>query len=197
MKYFPRKKQRFIYLVNENSSPIKIEEIKSINEYATLEYEKVEYLGNDEPITYDRCTLYNFENNIKKNLLMPNRCKKMPTSIIIQPYSAIKFSINLNPNINDNTKIKGKNTIIYNNNSKFVIENTAYIFKGSFEIIQNNIKFEPAFPSIVQKIFIECQNTMELPISLYTAKSTDDRIIASLIIYEIFSEKKTKIYLFS
>ena len=123
---------------------------------------------------------------------MPNRCKKMSTSIIIQPYSAIKFSINLNPNINDNTKIKGKNTIIYNNNSKFVIENTAYIFKGSFEIIQNNIKFEPAFPSLVQKIFIECQNTMELPISLYTAKSTDDRIIASLIIYEIFSEKKTK-----
>ena len=158
----------------------------------TLEYENVEYLGNEEPNTYDKCSLYNFANNIKQNILMPSMCKKKSTSITIQPYSAIKFSINLNPNINDNKDIKGKSTIIYNNNSKFVIDNIAHIFKGSFEIIQNNIKFEPAFPSLVQQIFIECQNTMELPISLFTVKSTDERIIPSLLIYEIFSENKTK-----
>ena len=173
---FGLKKQRFIFLVNENSSPVKIEEIKNSNELVTLEYENVEYLGNEEPNTYDKCSLYNFANNIKQNILMPSMCKKKSTSITIQPYSAIKFSINLNPNINDNKDIKGKSTIIYNNNSKFVIDNIAHIFKGSFEIIQNNIKFEPAFPSLVQQIFIECQNTMELPISLFTVKSTDERI---------------------
>ena len=190
--YFPVKKQRFLYLINENSSPVKIEKIHSYNEIITLGFENIEYLGNDDPPLYDRNKLKYLESNIIKNLKIKNKSNKLSTSIIIEPFTAIRLSINLRPFMDDNLSIKGKNTILYNNNSKFIIDNKAQVLKGSFDIFQSNIKFEPAFPGLVQSINIYCHNTMEIPISLYSVKSTDDRIIPSFLTYDVPSNNKTK-----
>ena len=189
---FSIKKKKFIYLVNENSSPIKIEQIKSINNVITLGYENIEYLGNDEPPKYDKTKLANLENNIKNNLKITNKKKKISTEIIIHPCSAIKFSINLNPYFNNNIQAKGKNTIIYNNNSKFIIDNIADISNRSFDIVQKNIKFEPTFPSLVQSILIEYENTLDINVTIHSVKSSDDRIITTLLEYKSLPNNKSK-----
>ena len=189
---FGIKKQRFLFLINENSSPLHIRQINCDNELITLGFENIEYLGNGNSPIYDKNKLAGLENVLLKNLKIKNKSSKEPTSIIIYPYSAIKFSINLNANIQDTISIKGKNTIVYNNNSKFIIDNTAQIYKGSFDIIQSSIKFEPAFPGLIQTIIIECQNTMEIPISIYSATCLDPRVVPSLLTHDILSDNKTK-----
>ena len=186
------KKQKFFFLINENSSPIRIDKIFTNNEMFVIGFDNIEYVGNDISPQYDKSKLKNLEFYVSKNLKIKNKANKYTTAIILEPYTAIKFSINLKPSIDDNISIKGKNTIIYNNNSRFVIDNTAQIIKGSFDIIQTNIKFEPSFPGLVQSIDIYCQNSLEIPISLYNASSSDERIVASLLTYNVSSNNKTK-----
>ena len=190
--FFSIKKQKFFFLINENSSPIQIRQINCDNEFITLDFENIEYLGNGNPPQIDNNKLSNLGEILLKNLKIKNKSDKESTSIIINPYSAIKFSINFNCNIKETLLIRGKNTIVYNKNSKFVINNTAQTFKGSFDIIQSSIKFEPAFPGLIQTIIIECQNTMEIPISLYSAHCPDPRVVTSLLTNEVSSDKKTK-----
>ena len=189
--YFSEKKQKFFYLINENSSPIKIEKILSSNDIVTLGFENIEYLGNDVAPAYDINKLKNLENNIIQNIKIKCKSNKLSTSIIIEPYTAFKLSINLKASIDDNISIKGKNTIIYNNNSKFVIDNIAQIIKGSVDISQSNIKFEPAFPGLVQKVDIFCQNTLEIPIIINSVKSSDDRITTKSLTNKILSNTNT------
>ena len=186
--------QRFLYIVNENSSPVKINEIKSDNDYITLDIEGYEYLGNDDfPSNIEEYKNNSLNENIKYNLNIKNKESKKSTSIILYPKVAIKLSINLFTDINDNMSIKGKNTIIYNNNSKFVIDNQALISKGNINITPINFRFEPAFPGLIQTTYIYCKNSMEFPISLYSVTSNDERIIPSLLTYEIIPDNKTAI----
>ena len=191
--FFPIRKQRFIYLINENSSPIIINQIKTENKFVTLGFENIEYIGNEEPIIYDTSKVIHLEKYLIKNIQIKNRNEKIGTGIILHPYTAIKFSINFNSNYNDNMKIEGKNIILYNNKSKFIIDNVAHVCKGSFNIIQNNIRFEPAFPSLVQSVIVNCENTMVLPVYIHSVKSSDDRIIPTVINFDILPENKTQL----
>ena len=194
------KTQKFLYIVNENSSPVNINEIKTDNEYITLNIEEYEYLGNDYYPEDIENFKYKYKNqntyineNIKYNLNIKNKTLKKPTSIVINPRVAIKFSINLLTDINDNISIKGKNTIIYNNNSKFVIDNKALVFKGSIDITPINFRFEPAFPGLIQSTVIFCKNNIEFPLSLFSVTSNDERIIPSLLTYEVVPDNNTAI----
>ena len=57
-----------------------------------------------------------------KNIKLSNKVKKITTSIILYPYSAIKFSINLN---------------LIPTDSKFVIVNVAHLSNVTLDILQN------------------------------------------------------------
>ena len=190
---FGVRRKRFIFLINENSSPIKINEIITQNNYITLRYENTEFLSNEDPIKLDTSDLINLESNLRKNIKISNKAKKIPTSIILHPYSAIKFSINLNLIPTENCLIEGKNTFIYNDNSKFVIENVAHLSNNTFDILQDSIKFEPAFPTLIQSITIDCQNNLVFPVMIFSVKSSDDRIIPTSVTDGILPEDKTSL----
>ena len=186
--------QRFLYIVNENSSPVNIDEIKTENNNITLDIEGYEYLGNDDfPTNIDTIKNDNLNENIKNNLNIKNKSSKKSTSIVLYPKVALKLSINLLTDINDNLSVKGKNTIIYNNNSKFVIDNQAIICKGSINISPTNFTFEPSFPGLIQSTIIFCINKIEFPLSLYSVTSNDERIIPSLLTYEVIPDNRTAI----
>jgi hypothetical protein len=183
--------QRFFYLVNENSSPIILNNIIPESQYITLNIEGLEYLGNEDfQENMEKLKKNNILENIKDNLI---RKKNYNTLIMIPSNVAIKISINLLTDFNENMSIKGKNTIIYNNHYRFVIDNTAKIFKGNINVSPSNYRFEPAFPGLVQSIFIFCKNNMEVPLSLFSVSSNDKRIIPSLLTYEVSPENKTAI----
>ena len=190
--YINNKRQRFLFLINENSSPIMVNEIFCNNYMISIGLENIEYLGNDEPPRYYPNKFKNLEKNIIKNLKKKDKSKKYRTSFILNPNTAYKLSINFNPTINDDMSIKGESTIKYNNNSKLIINNTAQIVKGSFDIIQTNLKFMSGFPGLVQLIDVYCKNSMNLPVTLYSVESTDNRIIPKLLPFETSSDGKTK-----
>ena len=89
--------------------------------------------------------------------------------------------------------MKGKNTIIYNNNSKFIIDNNAIVYKGSVEISPVIYRFEPAFPGLIQSSYIYSKNSIEFPLYLYSVESNDERIIPSLLTYELPPDNTTSI----
>ena len=185
--------QRFLYIVNENSSPVSLEAIKTDNKYITLNVEELEYLGNDDyPENIENLKKDNFTEILRENLL--SKKKKIKNSLVmLPPKMAVKISINLFTTINENLSIKGKNTIIYNNNSKFVIDNTAIICKGNINVSPSSIRFEPAFPNFVHSTIIFCKNNMEYPLTLFSVNSNDERIIPSLLTYEVGPNNRTEI----
>ena len=69
-----------LYIVNENSSSVRIDEIRTDNEIITLNIEGFEYLGNDEYL---------------ENIIL----------IILPPKVTIKLSINLLIKINEKISI--------------------------------------------------------------------------------------------
>ena len=186
------KVQKFLYIINENILPITLEDIKTDNKYITLDIEGLEYLGNDDyPENINKMKSNNINQLIKENL--KKRKKNKSIHVFIPPKVALKVSINLLTNINENASIKGKNTIIYNNNSKFVIDNTAMVFKGNINISPSNFRFEPAFPGLIQSLYIYCKNNIEIPLYLYSVFSNDERIIPSLLTYEVLPDNRTEI----
>ena len=187
------KVQRFLYILNENSLPVRFDGIKTDNEYITLNIEGYEYLGNDDyPENIDKYQNDNLDALIKANITN-NKNSQKSALIMIPPKVAIKLSVNLFTNINENSSIKGKNTILYNKNSKFVIDNTAVVCKGTIDISPSIIKFEPAFPGLIQSIYIYCKNNIEYPLYIYSANSNDERIIPSLLTYKVAPDNKTQI----
>ena len=186
------KVQRFLYIINENILPITLEEIKTDNKYITLSIEGLEYLGNDDPENINKRNNKNELNQlIKENLIKKKTIKSI--HVFIPPKVALKVSINLLTDINENVSLKGKNTIIYNNNSKFIIDNTAVVFKGNINISPSNFRFEPAFPGLIQSLYIYCKNNIEIPLSLYSVSSNDERVIPSLLTYEVLPDNRTEI----
>ena len=185
-------KQRFLFLINENSSPITINKIISINKMITIRLENYEYFGNEEPPKYNNTLLQNIRNNIINNIDIKNQTERKSTSVTLYPYSAIKLSLNLFSHVKNNSAIKGKNIIIYNNHTKFIIDNTAQLYKGYFNIHQSDAKFIPGFPGLIQTIYLFSQSTMELPVTISSIKSNDSRIIPSLLLQEIIPGNKTK-----
>jgi len=187
-------RQRFLYIINENSSPVNISEIKTENGNITIDIEGFEYLGNEKlPNDLVQIKKGNFNEIIKKNIKIKNKSLKKSTSILLYPNIAVKLSINLYTDIDANFSLRGKNTIIYNNNSKFIIDNNAIVCKGSLEISPDIYRFEPAFPGLIQSTYIYSKNSIEFPLSLYSVTSNDERIIPSLLTYELAPDNKTSI----
>ena len=187
------KKQKFIYLINENEKTIKINNIgiDYNNPNILVDLEGYEYFGNaEEPsnIKYP-----------KKGELM-EKIKDIennePVSFKIYPHTAVKISINLitNPNTNMNLKNYIKSTIIfyYGEEYKFILSLEATIHKGSLSISPLMYKFEPSFPGLCQKKDIYLKNSFDFPIYILSAYSNDERIIPQILTSIIYSKNKTQ-----
>ena len=183
------KKQKFIYLINENELPIPINNI--ITDYNNLNFlvdiESYEYFGNgDEPsnIKYPKKgDLYEKLKNTENNESI---------SFKIYPHTAVKFSINLltNEDININT-LKSSITFYYGDEYKFILSLNATLFKGNINLSPVIYKFEPSFPGLYQKKIIYTKSSFNFPLNIVSISSSDERIIPQLLTDKIYPKNKT------
>ena len=178
------KKQKFIYIINENELPIVI---KSINiekneENILIDYEGYEYFGNGE--SPEKKVIIKRIKNLKyKNLIY----------IKIYQYIAVKISISLIAN-NLTTNQKVINSLIslsYGESHKFVLSLNAMIFKGNMNLSPVIYKFEPSFPGLLQTTTIFAKSSFNIPVDIVSLTSSDERIIPKLLVNKAYPENKT------
>ena len=168
----------YFYLINENESPIKINQIECNNINFYINFENYEFIGENEN-----------SNNIKYDFTQNNKNENY--SITIYPKTAIKFTVNVYPrNIGD---IKGEIFISYNDDIKFIIQTTAKIYDGKINVSPSNYKFEPAFAGTYQNTQIYCRSNYPFPLNIISVTSNDETIIPSLLTNVIYPENKTEI----
>ena len=183
------KKQRFFYLINENESPISINNI--IIDYNNLnflvDFEGYEYFGNgEEPL--------NIKYPKKGDLIeqLKNIENNESISFKIYPNTAAKFSINLFSN-EDINSIKSTISFYYGDEYKFILSLNATIYKGNINLSPVNYKFEPSFPGLYQKKVIYAKSSFNSPINVLSLASSDERIIPKLLTDKLYPKNKTAI----
>ena len=183
------KKQRFFYLINENESPISINNI--IIDYNNLnflvDFEGYEYFGNGkEPL--------NIKYPKKGDLIeeLKNIENNESISFKIYPNTAAKFSINLFTNEDVNI-LKSTITFYYGDEYKFILSLNATIYKGNINLSPVNYKFEPSFPGLYQKKVIYAKSSFNFPLNVLSLTSSDERIIPQLLTDKLYPKNKTAI----
>ena len=176
------KKQRFIYLINENEKFIPINNIgiDYNNPNILIDFEGYEYFGNaEEPPNIKYPKKGELAEKVKETE------NNEPVSFKIYPHTAAKISINLitNPNTNMSLKNYIKSTIIfyYGEEYKFILSLDATIHKGSLTASPIMHKFEPSFPGLHQKKDIYLNNSFNFPVYISSISSNDDRIIPKML----------------
>ena len=96
-------------------------------------------------------------------------------------------------NQGNKTLLEGDIYLSFNNNSGITISNKVNILIGDFSISPSNIKFEPAFPGLVQSKIIFCKNTYKLSLDIISVTSNDNRIIPILLTKRVEPDMKTPI----
>ena len=186
-------RKKYLYLVNENESPIDINNIHIdyANQNFFIDYEGYEYFGNEEDqkkIKYPK----------KGELLeeLQNTENNESVSLKIYPNTAVKISVILftKDNINEDENII-KETIVfyYSDEYKFILSLNATIYKGNMNLYPIIYKFEPAFPGLYQKKIIYAKSSFNFPINITSVSSSDERIIPKKLVDTISPNNKTSL----
>ena len=184
-------RKKYLFIINDNLSPVIINNIKSSNNYFTLDFENSYSINNNN-------TTLNFD-YFKKEVIQvkkdSNQCVNyQDLNYEIQPKTALLLSLNImTKNKNNKTLLEGDIYLSFNNNSGITISNKVNILIGDFSISPSNIKFEPAFPGLVQSKIIFCKNTYKLSLDIISVTSNDNRIIPILLTKKVEPELKTPI----
>ena len=184
-------RKKYLFIINDNLSPVIINNIKSSNNYFTLDFENSYSINNNN-------TILNFD-YFKKEVIQvkkdSNQCVNyQDLNYEIQPKTALLLSLNImTKNKNNKTLLEGDIYLSFNNNSGITISNKVNILIGDFSISPSNIKFEPAFPGLVQSKIIFCKNTYKLSLDIISVTSNDNRIIPILLTKKVEPELKTPI----
>ena len=190
------KKKKFIFLINQNESPIEIRDIviniSSMN--FLVDFEGYEYFGNKEQpsdIKYPHKGLI-LEQLKEKYRNNKNRSKKI--SFIIYANTAVKLSINLFcEGINSNITLKNEITFYYSDNYSFILSLNASILPGQLYFPQKKFNYEPSFPGLYQTKIIEAKNEYNFPIKILSVNSSDKRINATIMTNVIYPNNKARI----
>lgn len=188
------KKQKFLYLINENESPISINNIlidyDDPNFY--MDVEGYEYLGREEEPSYIK---YPKKGKILGKLMKSKN--KEHVSFKIYPNTAVKISINVitnnSMNINANNEIDSSIIVNYGDKNKFILSLEATIYKGNMNLSPLVYKFEPSFQGLFQKIKIYSKSSFNFPLHILSVLSNDDRIIPQLLTDRILPRNKTAV----
>ena len=188
------KKQRFLYLINENEEPITLNNIiiDYNNPNFLIDFEEYEYFGNGEEPSIIK---YPKKGEIMK--ILKNTENNEFISFKIYPYTAVKFSINLitgsNINIKNKKDIKSTITFYYGEEYKFILSIEANLHKGNINLSPVMYKFEPSFPGLFQKKEIYSKSSYNFPLNILSVKSSDERIIPKIISDRIYPRNKTEV----
>ena len=188
------KKQKFIYLINENESPISVNNIlidyDDPNFY--LDVEGYEYFGGGEEPSYIK---YPKKGKILEKLIRTKNKERV--SFKIYPNTAVKISINVitdnNMNINSSNEIESSIIVNYGDKYKFIFSLEAIVYKGNMNLSPLVYKFEPSFQGLFQKIKIYSKSSFNFPLYILSIHSSDERIIPQLLTDRILPKNETAI----
>ena len=183
-------RQKFIFLINSNEFPIKINDIiiHNSNMNFLLDIEGYEYFGNDRQ--YQSISLPSKGYLIKK-LKERNKNNNESISFLINANTAVKLSINLfTDDINIEKIILNVITIYYGDDNKFILGLNASILKGNLALSENSYMYEPAFSGLYQKKIIEARNNYNIPINILSIESNDKRINPNILTYKLNPNEK-------
>ena len=186
-------KKKFIFLINLNSSPIKLNNIiiENTNSFFSVDFEGYEFFGKNAEkynISYPKKGYISQKLKEKKN----NNCERI--SFLIYPYTAVKLSIILFSDftISDKTTVD-KITFYYGEDYKFILNVNASIMKGNLDLSEKIFNYEPSFNGLYQKKVIEGKNNYNFPINILSVNSNDKRIIPKKIVDKINPNKKVSL----
>ena len=188
-------KKQYIYLINSNESPIKIDDI-IINEpfiYFFIDFESYEYFGNKEE-SFDISYPQKGELIEKLKEKYYNSGNNESISFTVYPNTAVKLSINLfSKKMNSDKTIKNEIVFKYSENYRFILSLNASVLKGSLYLSEKSYSYEPAFSGLYQNKIIEAENNYNFPINILSVTSTDKRIIHKLLIDKIYPNEKVSL----
>ena len=186
-------RKKYVYIINENLYPVQISRLETNNLHFTIDLEDYYSIDRNK-------SLINYDYSLKGKLpgiIISNKQKgknNNTLNITIYPKTALLLSININSkNSRNKTLLEGDIYLIFNTKSGITISNKVNILIGDFSISPSNIKFEPAFPGIIQNKIIFCKNTYQLSLDIISVSSTDDRIIPILLTDRVAPGNKTSI----
>lgn len=169
------KKQKFIFLINPNESPIKLKNIiYQNNSVFFINFEGYEYFGNEDE------NYYNI-NYPKKGKILLNKKNNETKNFIIYPNTAIKLSINLITKNLEFNSIKEEIVFLYGENYKFIISLNTTIIVGRLFITDKLYTFEPSFSGLHQSKIIRAKNYFPFELNFLSVTSNDKRIIPKLL----------------
>ena len=189
-------RKKYVYVINDNLFPINITEIKTTNINFTLDIENYYSINRNKPLSkIDYSLKGKLPNIIKKySIKKKNNSINKKFNLILYPKTALLLSINIkSENKKNKALLDGDIFLSFNNNSGITISNKVNILIGDFSISPSNIRFEPAFPGLIQSKIIFCKNTYHLSLDISTVTSTDDRIIPILLTNKVAPGNKTSI----
>ena len=188
------KKQKFIYLINENESPISVNNIliDYDDPYFYLDVEGYEYFGTGEEPSNIK---YPKKGKILEKLIRTRNKERV--SFKIYPNTAVKISINVitdnNMNINSNNEIESSIIVNYGDKCKFIFSLEATVYKGNMNLSPLEYKFEPSFQGLFQKIKIYSKSSFNFPLYILSVQSSDERIVPQLLTDRILPKNKTTV----
>ena len=174
--------KKYFYLINDNLSPIQINSIEINNKNFLLDLEDYYSIDRNQMINpkYDYSLKGKLPEIIHKYQKEKNNTSGL--NITINPKTALLLSINIKtPNKKNKTLLEGDIFLTFNNKSGITISSKINVLIGDFSISPSNIKFEPAFPGLVQSKIIFCRNTFQIPLDIISVSSTDERIVPILL----------------
>lgn len=191
--------KRYFSILNENgareNSTILDVDLSKSN--LVLGIESVEDIYTNEKIKSSKSNKSSLENGklqkeLRKKLSATNhkdKIRKIPINLPSSTYTT--FSINLNSNIEGD--FAGSIFLHFKDNVKLTIYVTAKFLKGNLNISPSVIRYEPAFPGFYQTKLVSSKSSYNIPISIHSVKSNDQRIIPTLLTHSIISNNRTEI----
>ena len=186
--------KKYFYLINDNLSPIHINNIEINNKNFMLDLEDFYSIDRNQSIMpkYDYSLKGKLPEIINKHRKYKNNIDGL--NIIINPKTALLLSINIKtPNRKNKTLLEGDIFLAFNNQSGITISSKINVLIGDFSISPSNIKFDPAFPGLVQSKIIFCRNSYQKPLDIISVTSSDERIVPILLANKVEPGNKISI----
>jgi hypothetical protein len=192
--------KRYFSILNENSEKenLSILDVETSKANLVLGIESVEDIYTNEKITGTVSkSSQKWENGklqkaLRKKISTNNtkeKIRKIPIALPGSTYTT--FSINLNSN--SEGEFSGSIFLHFKDNVKLTVYVTAKFLKGNLNISPSVIRFEPAFPGFYQSKLVSSKSSYNIPISIHSVKSNDQRIIPTLLTHSIISNNRTEI----
>ena len=149
-------RKKYFYIINDNFYPINISEIGTNNMHFTLDFEGYYSIDRKRNSSF-------LQNNYFLKGKLPKFNQKdnnnnITLNLSIYPKTALLVSINVkSKKYTNKTLLEGDMYLSFDKRSKITLNSKVNILIGDFSISPSNIKFEPAFPGIVQNKIIFCK----------------------------------------